>query len=153
MLDAVTTAVNAAARAVHDLPVEHLFTLHLELTKHVLVPAGPEGAALHLGIIDGTFVGAELNGRVAPLVGHATSMLRGGGYARSSYSLVLVTDEHDNITVEGVGIVHLSEPYETRVAFNFHTSEDHLGWLNHVQGVAVGHGGRDEATFEVYRMR
>jgi hypothetical protein len=153
MLDVVTTALNTAAQAVHDLPVDHLFTLHLELTKHVLVPAGPEGATLHLGIIDGSFSGNELIGRVAPLVGHTTAVLRGDGYARSSYCFVLVTDDHDVVTVDGAGIVQLSEPYESRVAFNFHTAEGRLGWLNHVQGVAVGRGGRDEATFEVYRMR
>jgi hypothetical protein len=149
----VGTAVNLPERAVRDLPVDHLFTLHLELTKQVLVPAGPEGAALHLGIIDGTFAGRDLNGRVSPLVGHATATLRGEGFARITYGLVLVTDDHAVVTVNGVGITHLGDPHQSRVAFNFHTAAEDVGWLNHVQGVATGRGGRDEVTFEVYRMR
>lgn len=152
MLDLMSSAAPSSTETAQSLPVEHLFTLHLELTKQVVMPGGPEGASVHVGIIDGTFRGAELQGRVAPLVGHARAMLRGEGYARMDYTLVLVTDDHATIIVEGLGITHLADQRQPRVAFTFHTASERLRWLNHVQGVATGIGGREEVTFEVYRM-
>lgn len=140
------------AELVTDLQVQHLFSLHLELTKQTMVPGGPEGASVHVGVIDGSFDGAALSGRVAPLVGCGHAVLRGDGFARVEYSLVLLADDHAVIAVDGSGITHYGEHRESRVAFTFHTSAEHLSWLNHVQGVALGVGGREEMNFEVYRL-
>ena len=138
--------------AVTELPVEYLFTLHLELTKRHMSPGGPEGAEVLLGIIDGTFEGPRLRGRVVPLVGTSRAVLRGQGWARFDYTVPLVTDDHATITISGSGISRLVDGREPRVAFTFHTGATHYEWLNIVQAVGIGVGGQDEVTYQVYRL-
>jgi hypothetical protein len=142
----------AVSAAVAHLPVEHLFTMHLELTKRHMSPGGPEGAEVFLGIIDGTFVGTRLRGRVVPLVGTSRAVLRGQGFARFEYTVPLVTDDHATITISGSGISRLVDGREPRTAFTFHTGATRYEWLNAVQAVGIGVGGRDEVTYEVYRL-
>ncbi|MFN8021660.1 MAG: DUF3237 family protein [Acidimicrobiales bacterium] len=147
-----TRAATSLPAAVTELPVEYLFRLHLELTKRHVSPGGPEGAEVFLGIIDGTFDGPRLHGRVVPLIGTSRAVLRGQGFARFDYTIPLVTDDHAAITITGSGISRLVDGRQPRVAFTFHTGASQYEWLNSVQAVGIGTGGHDEVTYEVYRL-
>ncbi|MCB0998798.1 MAG: DUF3237 family protein [Ilumatobacteraceae bacterium] len=148
----MTTDAMARVTQSQALPVEHLVRLHLELTRGLVSPGGPEGGSVRVGILDGTVDGPAMRGRVAPLVGGVVAHLRGEGDAHVVFELVLVSDDHAHVDVRGEGILRLSERRVLRGGCTFHTGVEHLAWLNHVHAVCLGTGGRDELTVDLHQV-
>jgi hypothetical protein len=135
-----------------SLPVEHLFTMHLELTRQVFVPRGEGGVEVVVGFLAGTVTGHRLNGTVAPFIGHAKAEVRHDGFARMSVDLVITTHDRATIAVSGTGIMETGPVRHPRVSLLFETARDEYLWLNHVQAIAIGTPGRDEVTYEAYAL-
>ena len=147
-----TSSPNRVANATTSLPVEHLFTMHLELTNPVVMADGPNGGRVFMGILAGTVSGPRVNGAVMPLISSAWGTLRDDSYALMHSSLVIETDDHARIAITSTGIAHYGpDPYR-RVSALFEVGHDRYQWLNNVQGIAIGTPGRNEITYEVYAL-
>ena len=59
-----------------SLPVEHLFSAHLTIDPHHIIPNGPEGTKLVAPISGGTVSGERINGTILAHSGDAVYVMR-----------------------------------------------------------------------------
>jgi len=134
---------------VTSLPVEYLFTMRAMLTEPVLIPDGPQGTRLLVMVTGGTVTGPRLNGTLYAGGGDWVT-LRKDGTGELDVRVAVKTDDDVTIHMEYKGIL---ENWGVKSAPLFETSGDKYGWLNNVQGIAIGDAKIGEVTYEVYALR
>jgi muconolactone delta-isomerase len=160
-----------AARApaiTNQLPDPRLsFTYRLEATlaEPLDLGDGPQGRRRIVALIDGTFTGPELNGRLLPGASADWQIVLGDGTALGDIRYTLQTDGGDLLYVRSRSVRHGSadvlarlargeevDPsrYTFRAATQIETAASDLDWLN--KGVFVSVGGRRSGgvTYETY---
>jgi hypothetical protein len=135
------------------LPVEHLFTMHLDLDlgHNVVMPNGPHGTRVFAPVNGGTVSGPRINGVV--LRGADWVTARSDGFSQLDVRLVIQTDDDCVVAMEYRGILDPGADRRARVAPLFQAAAEQYHWLNHVQAVGIGTPGKNDVTYEIYALR
>src|SRR5947209_18774324 len=83
--------------AASSLPVEHLFTITANTTAPTVIPNGPQGGRVIVGVTGGTFEGPRLKGTVADSPGGDWLTARTDGSFRLDVRVILKT--HDGAAI------------------------------------------------------
>ena len=136
-----------------SLPVRHLYKITLETAgAPIVLPAGPQGARMLVGVQGGRFEGERLNGTVvAPGGDWATQ--RADGSIKLDVRVVLQTDDDASIlvTYNGVGVV-VDGQLEARCAPLFETGDERYAWLNNIQAVGIGGLEGTDVVYDIYEL-
>lgn len=135
-----------------SLPAEFLFTLAATLEPPRIVPAGPNGTRVIVGITGGTVTGPKVNGKVEHL-GADWLTMRADGTAQLDVRALVTTDDGATIHMSYKGIMKPGESGPRIVtAPLFETGDERYAWLNSVQAVAIGAPGENSVAYEVYAI-
>jgi hypothetical protein len=120
-----------------SLDVEFLFHMHATLADPVIIPNGPAGTRVVVGITGGSVKGPKVNGTVAHL-----------GAA------LITTDDGSSIHAHYLGIMSPGADGSPRIvtAPLFEAGDERYTWLNGLQAVAVGAPGAGSVDYDVYRI-
>ena len=140
------------SRSSTQLPVDFLFTMHLDLAPPTTIPNGPHGTRVFVSVLGGTVSGPQIVGTVVAGSGSDWVTVRDDGYAQLDVRLLITTDDDAVIAMAYQGILDTGSERRPRVAPTFQTSHERYRWLNNVQGVAIGTPGRNEVTYQVYAL-
>ena len=137
---------------ISSLNVEFLFHLHATLDAPVVVPNGPAGTRVIVGINGGTVTGPRVNGKVAHL-GADWLTMRADGSAQLDVRALIQTDDGAAIHTHYLGIMSPTDSGPRIItAPLFETGDDRYTWLNSIQAVAVGTAGTGTVDYDVYRV-
>ena len=140
------------SQPVTELPVEFLFTMHLQLAKPVVLPDGPHGTRVFVTVLGGSVNGPGIAGTVVPSSGADWVTVRADGHSQLDVRLLITTDDDAVISMEYRGVLDTGPERRPRTAPLFQTSHERYRWLNNVQAVAIGTPGKNEVTYEVYAL-
>lgn len=132
-----------------SLPVEFLFTMHAMLEKPIVIPNGPDGTRVLVGVAGGTATGPRINATLLRAGGDWVTV-RANGVPRLDVRLTIKTDDGAMIYMEYTGL--LGADNVGRVVPTFQTSHENYTWLNDVQAIGIGTVGVDEVTYQVYAI-
>lgn len=135
-----------------SLNVEFLFHMHATLDTPIVVPNGPAGTRVIVGINGGTVTGPRANGKVAHL-GADWLTMRGDGSAQLDVRALIQTDDGAAIHTHYLGIMAPTDSGPRIItAPLFETGDERYTWLNTIQAVAVGTAGAGTVDYDVYRV-
>ncbi len=136
-----------------SLPVEFLCRIHATLDGPIVVPSGPHGTRVVVGINGGTVEGPRLKGSIAHL-GADWLTMRADGTAQLDVRLMITTEDGANIHTHYQGIMapHNGAP-RIITAPLFETGDERYAWLNGIQAIAIGAPGAGSVTYDVYSFR
>lgn len=135
-----------------SLNVEFLFRLHATLDAPVVIPNGPHGTRVIVGVNGGTVTGPKVNGTVAHL-GADWLTLRADGTAQLDVRVLVNTDDGVAIHMHYLGVMTPTDNGPRIVtAPLFEVGDEKYSWLNGVQAIAVGTPGANEVSYDVYRV-
>jgi len=136
-----------------SLPVRHLYKITLEtMGAPVMLPAGPQGTRMVVGIKGGHFEGERLNGKVVAPGGDWVTQ-RADGSIKLDVRAILQTDDDANIlvTYNGVGVV-VEGQLKARCAPLFETGDERYAWLNNIQAVGIGGLDGTAVVYDIYEL-
>jgi hypothetical protein len=136
------------------LAVEPVFTINVATIAPVMIPGGPQGGRMIVGVTGGTFEGERLRGTVVAGSGGDYLTLRDNGTMKLDVRLILATDDGANIlmTYTGIGASD-ADGFGLRTTPLFETGDDRYKWLNDVQCVAIGELTAEGVTYQVYALK
>jgi len=135
-----------------SLSVEFLFHLHATLDAPVVIPNGPNGTRVIVGINGGTVTGPKVNGTVAHL-GADWLTLRADGTAQLDVRALITTDDGASIHMRYLGVMAPGEAGPRIItAPLFEAGAEQYTWLNGVQAVAIGAPGANTVDYDVHRV-
>jgi hypothetical protein len=112
------------------------------------------GTRVVVPVLNGTFEGQKLRGKIADAPAGDWVYSRPDGSIKLDVRLTLLTDDGAVIlmTYSGIGV-----PKEgamvLRTAPQFETGDERYGWLNNIQAVGVGTFDRGSVTHDVYALQ
>ena len=136
-----------------SLPVRHLYKITLETAgSPIVLPAGPQGTRMLVGVTGGRFEGERLSGTVIEPGGDWVTQ-RADGSIKLDVRVVLKTDDEASIlvTYNGVGVV-VDGQLEARCAPLFETGDERYAWLNNIQAVGVGGLDGTDVVYDIYEL-
>jgi hypothetical protein len=135
-----------------SLNVEYLCHIHATLDTPIMVPNGPQGTRLIVGVNGGTVDGPRLKGHLAHL-GADWLTLRSDGTAQLDVRIAIHTHDDAVIhcTYKGIMAPHDGAPRIVTAPL-FETGDERYAWLNAVQAIAVGTPGSGTVDYDVYRI-
>lgn len=135
-----------------QLNVEFLCHIHATLDAPIMVPNGPQGTRVIVGVNGGTVVGPRLNGTVADL-GADWLTMRADGSAQLDVRIAINTDDGAVIhcAYKGIMAPHEGAPRIVTAPL-FETGDERYSWLNSIQAIAVGAPGSGTVDYDVYRI-
>ena len=136
-----------------SLPVRHLFEITLETDgAPVVLPGGPQGTRMLVGVAAGRFKGERMQGSVVPPSGDWVTQ-RSDGSIKLDVRLSLATDDGASIllTYNGIGIF-ADGNLKARSAPLFETGDERYAWLNTVQAVGIGRLSGSDVVYDVYEL-
>lgn len=137
---------------ISSLNVEFLFHMHATLDTPVVVPNGPQGTRVIVGITGGNVAGPKVNGTVAHL-GADWLTLRADGTAQLDVRALVHTTDGAAIHMHYKGVMAPgAEGPRIITAPLFETGDERYTWLNGVQAIAVGAPGANSVDYDVYRV-
>lgn len=136
-----------------SLPVEFLFHMSATLADPVVIPNGPQGTRVIVGVTGGTVAGPRVNGTVHPL-GADWLTMRADGSAQLDVRALIITDDGASIHVSYKGIMTRGESGARIVtAPLFETGDERYAWLTHVQAIATGAPGANLVEYDIYAVK
>lgn len=136
-----------------SLPVEFLFHMSATLADPVVIPNGPHGTRVIVGITGGTVTGPRVNGTVKPL-GADWLTMRADGSAQLDVRALIVTDDGASIHVSYKGIMSRTESGARIVtAPLFETGDERYSWLTQLQAIATGAPGANVVEYDVFAVK
>lgn len=146
------TTLPGSAGSMGRPAMEPLMTLHLELTKPVVMANGIVGARVFEGVLAGSALGGRIRASVTPHSGCIDTVVREDGWSELELRLLLATHDHSLISIRSTGVADVGPTSRPAMSMRFEAGRGECAWLNRVQAVAVGTRGRDEITFEVFAL-
>lgn len=136
-----------------SLNVEFLFHMHATLADPVIIPNGPSGTRVIVGITGGTVAGPKINGTIAHL-GADWLTIRADGTAQLDVRALITTDDGASIHAHYSGIMSPGADGAPRIvtAPLFEVGDERYSWLNALQTVAIGAAGTGTVDYDVYRI-
>ena len=136
-----------------SLPVEFLYSIHLETAAPTMITNGPAGTKLIAPVTGGTFEGPKLKGTVGVPAGDWVTV-GPAGQMTLDVRLCLVTDDGANIYCTYKGLLLRGEAGMRALgAPLFETGDDRYAWLNGVQGIGIGTAGAGGVDYDIYALR
>ncbi len=137
------------ASSVTSLPVEHLFTVHLDIGEPSYVRGGPTGTKLIVGILGGTVSGERINGEVMANSGGDWVSVGPNGELRIDVRFTIRTTDEAIIYVAYQGVLVKGKAI---CAPLFETGEERYAWINQLQGIGVGIASAEGVDYEFYAL-
>lgn len=135
-----------------NVDLEFLCHIHATLDSPLVVPNGPQGTRLIVGVNGGSVDGPQLKGRLAHL-GADWLTMRTDGTAQLDVRIAIHT--HDGAVIhcsyKGIMAPHNGAPRIVTAPL-FETGDERYAWLNSVQAIAVGTPGSGTVDYDVYRI-
>jgi hypothetical protein len=141
--------VSTDARATTSLPVEHLFTVHLDIGESSFIKGGPLGNKIIAPIASGTIAGARVNGVVIPHSGADWVSMGSNGEMRLDVRFTVKTDDDALIYVSYLGVLAAGRALSGPL---FETGDERYAWLNGVQGIGIGAASVEGVDYEFYAL-
>ena len=139
--------------ALDALPVEFLYTIHLDTGTPTMVKDGPMGTRIIAPVTGGTFEGPRMKGTVIGPAGDWVTV-SASGQMTLDVRLCLITDDGAAIYCTYRGLLLRSETGARALAAPlFETGDERYAWLNAVQGVGIGTAGADGVAYDIYAIR
>lgn len=136
-----------------SLPVEFLYTIHLDTAAPVMISNGPAGTKLIAPVTGGTFEGPRMKGTVAVPAGDWVT-IGPAGQMTLDVRLCLVTDDGANIYCTYSGLLLRGESGMRALgAPLFQTGDERYAWLNGVQGIGIGTAGAGGVDYDIYAVK
>ena len=137
---------------VTSLQVEFLCHIHATLDAPIVVPSGPHGTRVIVGVNGGTVDGPKLKGTVAHL-GADWLTMRADGTAQLDVRIVIHTDDGAAIhcSYKGIMAPHNGAPRIVTAPL-FETGDERYAWLNSIQAIAVGAPGAGSVDYDLYQI-
>lgn len=136
-----------------SLPVEFLFHMSATLADPVVIPNGPQGTRVIVGITGGTVTGPRVNGTVQPL-GADWLTMRADGTAQLDVRALILTDDGASIHVSYKGIMSRGESGARIVtAPLFETGDERYSWLTQLQAIATGAPGANLVEYDIFVVK
>ncbi len=132
-----------------SLPVEHLFSAHLDVGTPTSIKDGPEGTKLIVTITGGTITGQRVNGTIVENSGGDWVSIGAKGDLRIDVRFTVMTDDGAAIYVSYRGVLLGGKAL---CAPLFETGDERYDWLNKVQGVGIGNASADGVDYEFYAL-
>lgn len=137
------------ASTVTSLPVEHLFTVHLDVGDPTYIKDGPEGTKLIVGILGGTVAGEKINGVVMPHTAGDWVSIGPKGDMRIDVRLTVMTDDGAAIYMSYKGILTGGKALCSPL---FETGAEQYAWVNQKLGIGVGTASSEGVDYEFYAL-
>ena len=136
-----------------SLPVRHLYKITLETGgAPIMLPTGPQGTRMVVGVKGGRFEGEKLKGNVVAPGGDWVTQ-RTDGSIKLDVRVVLQTDDGASIlvTYNGIGVV-VDGQLKARCAPLFETGDERYAWLNNIQAVGIGGLDGTDVVYDIYEL-
>jgi Protein of unknown function (DUF3237) len=138
--------------ALDALPVELLYSIHLDTAAPVMVPGGPLGTRILAQVTGGTFEGPRMKGTVSGPAGDWVTV-GSGGVMSLDVRLCLLTDDGAAIYCSYRGLLaNVDGVMRAKGAPLFETGDERYAWLNTVQAIGLGTAGAGGVDYEVYAV-
>lgn len=135
------------------LPVEFLYSVHLDIGDSITVANGPVGTRIIAPVTGGTFEGPRLRGRVTAPAGDWVTV-GPGGQLSLDVRLCLVTDDGANILCAYRGLLLPGDGGMRAIGTPlFEAGDERYAWLNGVQGIGLGTAGQGGVDYDVYALK
>jgi len=136
-----------------SIPVEFLYSIHLDTGTSRTVPNGPMGTRLIAPVVGGTFEGPRLEGTVAAPAGDWVT-ISATGQMTLDVRLCLVTDDGAVILCTYRGLLtNVDGVMRAQGAPLFETGDERYAWLNGVQAIGIGTAGAGGVDYDIYAIR
>jgi hypothetical protein len=138
---------------VESLPVEFLYTIHLDTGAPVMVTNGPAGTKVIAPVVGGSFEGPRVRGAVVAPGGDWVTV-GAEGQMTLDVRLCLRTDDGASIYCSYRGLLLRGEGGARALAAPlFETGDERYTWLNRVQAIGVGTAGAGGVDYEIYALK
>ena len=136
-----------------SLPVEFLYSVHLDTAAPIMVTNGPAGTKLIAPVTGGTFEGPRMKGTVATPAGDWVT-IGPAGQMTLDVRLCLVTDDGANIYCSYKGLLLRGDSgMKALGAPLFETGDERYAWLNSIQAVGIGTAGAGGVDYDIYAIK
>ena len=129
------------------LPVQHIFSAHLDVGTPSYVRNGPEGTKLIVTITGGTISGDRINGTIIPNSGGDWVSIGANGNMRIDVRFTILTDDDATIYVSYRGVL---QGRRAIAAPLFETGDEKYAWLNASQGIGLGNSNEQGVDYDFY---
>ncbi|MCU1366284.1 MAG: hypothetical protein JWL72_3958 [Ilumatobacteraceae bacterium] len=129
------------------LPVQHLFSAHLDIGTPSYVRNGPAGTKIIVAITGGTITGQRINGTIVPNSGGDWVSVGADGSMRIDVRFTILTDDDATIYVSYLGVL---QGRRAIAAPLFETGAEQYAWLNASQGIGLGNSNEHGVDYEFY---
>jgi hypothetical protein len=131
------------------LPVQHLFSAHLDIGTPSYVRNGPEGTKIIVAITGGTISGERVSGTIVPNSGGDWVSVGPTGAMRIDVRFTILTDDDATIYISYRGVLQgrraLCGPL-------FETGDERYAWLNASQGIGIGQSDEAGVDYDFYLL-
>lgn len=131
------------------LPVQHVFSAHLDIGTPTYVRNGPEGTKLIVAITGGTIAGDRINGVIVSNSGGDWVSIGANGEMRIDVRFTILTDDDATVYVSYKGVLQgrraLCGPL-------FETGHERYSWLNTSQGIGIGQSSESGVDYDFYLL-
>lgn len=135
-----------------SLPVEFLYSIHLDTDPPIMVTDGPAGTKLIAPVSGGSFEGPRLKGTVVTPAGDWVT-IGPEGQMTLDVRLCMVTDDEATIYCTYRGLLLRGEDGMRALgAPLFETGDERYAWLNGVQGIGIGTAGAGGVDYDIYAL-
>ncbi len=132
-----------------SLPVQHIFSAHLDIGTPTYLRNGPEGTKIIVTITGGTITGDKVNGVIVANSGGDWVSVGATGAMRIDVRFTILTDDEAIIYVSYKGVLQgrraLCGPL-------FETGDERYAWLNASQGIGVGESSESGVDYDFYLL-
>lgn len=131
------------------LPVQHIFSAHLDIGTPTYLRNGPKGTKIIVTITGGTITGDRVNGVIVANSGGDWVSVGATGAMRIDVRFTILTDDEAIIYVSYKGVLQgrraLCGPL-------FETGDERYAWLNTSQGIGIGESNESGVDYDFYLL-
>lgn len=136
-----------------SLPVDFLYSIHLDTGQPVMITNGPAGSKLVAPVTGGRFEGPRLKGTIVAPGGDWVT-IAGDGHMLLDVRLCMITHDGASIYCSYRGqLLRGEDGARVYAAPLFETGDERYAWLNRVQAIGLGTAGPGGVDYEIYALK